>query len=125
VPAAGRKFHSEIRPQVAIKFLQRFDEKEVQGEPNRSTPVGVSAEEARLRLSWLVIHPVLISANVQDVRIVPVVLRQRANAVRREKLLSSSMYRSAWRNLSASTMERSLSSLFPGILHGTVFMLPK
>src|SRR5262250_360051 len=56
LPAAGRKFHAEILTEVAIKLLQRFDEKEVQRKPDGAAPVGVPAEKVRLRFGRLVVH---------------------------------------------------------------------
>src|SRR5690242_4167822 len=81
LPAAARELHLELWSQVVMKLLQRFDEKEVQGEPNRAAPIGVSAEQAGLRFGRLIIHAVFVSIDVKNVRIFSMESRQGADAI--------------------------------------------
>src|ERR1700758_3486237 len=53
---AGGAFDLEVVAVVVVKLLQRLDDQEVHGKPDRSAPVGIAAEEARVGLGRLVAH---------------------------------------------------------------------
>ncbi len=59
----------------------------VHGHPDRSSPVGVPAEHAGVRLRRQVVHPVFLALDAEDVRVLLVELGQRANAVGTEELV--------------------------------------
>ena len=68
-------------------LLQRLDEQEVQREPHRPAPVGIAAEEPAVRLARRVGDAMHLALEIQLKGIVGVVPRERADAVRREKLV--------------------------------------
>src|SRR5262245_13395862 len=55
---ARRAFDFEVVAVVVVKLLQRFDDQVIDGEPNRSAPVGIPAEGTRARFGGLVVHGV-------------------------------------------------------------------
>ena len=83
----GGELDFEIVAQVVMKLLQRLDQQIIHREPDRPTPVGIAAEQSGGRLAGLVVDAMLHAVDRQLVRIVAMELRQRANAVGREKLV--------------------------------------
>src|SRR6266545_3268925 len=77
----------EIVAEETVELLERLDQEKVDREPHRSAPVRVAAEEARRRLRGLVVHAVVRAVHPEDVGVVLVVARQRADTVGREELL--------------------------------------
>ena len=67
--------------------LQRLDQQVVDRKPDRAAPVGVAAEEAGGGLAGLVVHPMLLAVETEDVRPVLVDAGQGADAVGREELV--------------------------------------
>src|SRR5262245_14169663 len=87
LPGASRMLD---RHGVAVELRiggQRLNEQKVHRKPDRSAPVGVAAEHAVLRLSRHVLDGVGLIAHVKGVGIVEPRARDRADAMRREKLL--------------------------------------
>ena len=84
---AGRTLDLQAVAVEVVIPLQGLDEQIVHREPDRAAPVGVAAEEVRVRFAGNVLHPELLTAAAEDVGIVPVVLRQRADAVGGEELV--------------------------------------
>src|SRR6266511_514211 len=76
----------EIVAEETVELLERLDQEKVDREPHRSAPVRVAAEEARRRLRGLVVHAVVRAVHPEDVGVVLVVARQRADTVGREEL---------------------------------------
>src|SRR5437762_13904904 len=83
---SSRELDLEVVAEVVVKFLQRLDEQVVRREPDRSSPIGIAAKQPCRRFARLIVHAVLITVHMQGIRIVAEELRQRTNAVRREKL---------------------------------------
>src|SRR5215472_5411260 len=48
---SGGALDSEFGPVIMVEFLQRFDQQEVGGEPDRTAPVGVASEQIGRRFS--------------------------------------------------------------------------
>jgi hypothetical protein len=67
--------------------LQRLDQQVVDRKPDRPAPVGVAAEEAGGGLARLVVHPMFLAIEPEDVRPVAVGAGKGADAVRREELI--------------------------------------
>src|SRR6266542_1161693 len=53
---AGRAFDREIVAVELVVFLERLDQQEIDGEPDRPPPVGIPAEGPGARLARLVIY---------------------------------------------------------------------
>src|SRR5215475_643307 len=53
---SGRAFDFEVITVVVMKFLQGFDDQEVQREPNGPSPIRIAPEKARRRFRLLVIN---------------------------------------------------------------------
>ena len=68
-----------------MELLERFDEEEVDGKPNRAAPVGIPAEQACLSLARLIIHPVRCRADLEFVGVLAMELAERADAERAQK----------------------------------------
>src|SRR5579863_534676 len=83
---AGGKFDGEFVAQIIMESLQRFDQQIVDGEPDRSAPVGIASEQAGLRFGGFVSDAICLSVNLKLVRMVLVKFRDRADAVRGKKL---------------------------------------
>ena len=56
VTRAGRTFDLEIVAVVMMKLLERFDQEIIDRHPDRAAPVGVAAEDVRLRFARFVTH---------------------------------------------------------------------
>src|SRR5690348_16901349 len=80
-------FHPVLIAEKEMKLLKRFDEQIVDGEPDRSAPIRIPAELRSARFRRLVVDSVLMAHDVQDVRMIPVIAGQGANAVRRKELI--------------------------------------
>src|SRR5262249_54429796 len=80
----GRAFDLEVVAvaivrEVLVIFLQRFDDQEVDREPNRTAPIRVAAEQPGLRLRRLAIYTVLHPLAVGTGRVVPMESRNPAD----------------------------------------------
>src|SRR5262249_6910695 len=86
-PARSRR---ALDPQVVavevVITLERLGEEVVGWDPDRAAPVGVTAEERRVRLGRRVVHLVLVSVEAEDERMLAMYSRERADAVRGEEL---------------------------------------
>src|ERR671925_1782990 len=85
VARARRELDLQLAAVEMIEALQRLDDEEVHWKPDRSPPVGVPSEQPARRFRRLVVDTVRVPLDVQDVRMLGVVTRQRANAVGREE----------------------------------------
>src|SRR6516165_10607981 len=85
-PRAGRAFDFEFVAVVVMELLQRFDEQVIDGEPDRSAPVGIAAEKVGVRLAGLISDGMGHAANPEYVRVVLMDLRNRADAKVGKKL---------------------------------------
>src|SRR5207248_11567334 len=79
---AGWKLHLKGVPGEVVKLLQGFNQQKIDRKPDRPAPVGISAEQAGCRFRRLVIDALLIAVDRQTVRVLVVIARQRAHAVR-------------------------------------------
>ena len=70
-----------------MKALERLDEQIIDREPDRPAPVRVAAEDVGLRLPRLVANCVLLAVDDQCEGVIQMHARERAHAVRREKLV--------------------------------------
>src|SRR5262249_14867195 len=84
---SGRILDREAVAIEVVVALERLHQEEVEREPDRAAPVGVAAEQAGPRLRGCVLHAMFGAADAEDVGVLLVVARHRANAVRREELL--------------------------------------
>ena len=82
----GKRHLQRVAVEV-VKLLERLDQEIVHGEPDRPAPVRVAAEETARRLGGLVVDAVIDAVRCEHVRMVPVIARQRAHAVRRQELV--------------------------------------
>ena len=85
-PAAGGKLHLDCVAMVMLKLLQGLNQQIVHGKPDRPPPIRIAAKHPTARFGRLIVHPVYVTVNRQLVRMFLVILRKRANAIRREKL---------------------------------------
>jgi hypothetical protein len=81
-PGAGRKLDLEVVAEEEVIALQRLDEQEVHRKPDRAAPVRVATEELAARLARLVVDAVHRSVDLQQIGVLEVVARQRADAER-------------------------------------------
>src|ERR1700756_4656387 len=81
----GRQLNREAVPVKVMKFLERFDQQEIDGKPYWSAPVGVSPEQRSAGLGGVIVHAMLCSVYMQDVGIAFVESRDRSNTMWREK----------------------------------------
>src|SRR4029453_19231562 len=71
---SGRALDLKAGAVEVVELLESFDQQVVDGKPDRSAPVGVSAEEARARFCGFVVHAVLVTIDHERVRMVSVEL---------------------------------------------------
>lgn len=83
----SRTLDLQIVAVIMMEFLQRFDQKVVDGKPNRPSPVRIAAEKAACRLGWFVIDAIFLAIDFEDVRRIFMKLRHGSNAVRRKKFI--------------------------------------
>ena len=69
-----------------METAQRLDQQKIHREPYRPAPVGVAAEKPCGRFRRLIVNLMVYSGNIQHVRMLFVIARERANAMRRQKL---------------------------------------
>src|SRR5438105_206246 len=70
-----------------MEALQRFDQQVVKRKPYRTAPVRIASKQLGVRFGRLVIDPMLLPVHIQDERMIPVITRQRADAIWREELV--------------------------------------
>ena len=83
---SDRAFDLELVAVEVVVALQRLEQEVVDREPHRPAPVGVPAEETAVPFRRDVVHAMGHALHVDLVRVVVVHSRDRADAVRREKL---------------------------------------
>ena len=66
---------------------QGADQDELHWHPDRSAPVGVTPKHPAVRIARDVADPVLLSAGIEDIGVLGVIARQRANPVGAQKLV--------------------------------------
>src|SRR6516165_3115176 len=74
-------FNFEVVSVVVMEFLERLDNQIIDGEPDWSAPIGVSAEQAGMRLCGLVRDPELPSVVAKHVRADQVIAREGSYSV--------------------------------------------
>src|SRR6266571_3275653 len=84
---AGRAFYQEIVAIELLIFLERFDQQEIDGEPDRPAPVGIPPEGPGGRLARLVIHGIVPIARIKHIGMCRVILADRANTVVAQEFL--------------------------------------
>src|SRR5436309_5234648 len=68
---SGRALDLKAGAVEVVELLEGLDQQVVDGKPDRSAPVGISAEEARARFCRFVVHAVFVAIDDQPVRMVP------------------------------------------------------
>ena len=86
-PRTGRTLYLEFIAVELIQVPQRPDDQRIDRHPHRPPPVGVAAEHAGIRFRRQVLHFVFLATDVKHKRMFQVIARERANAVRPEKLV--------------------------------------
>lgn len=81
ISRTGRTLHFKVIAVVEIVLQQGAVDQRIDWEPDRTSPVGVASEHAGVRLSWKVIHTVLLAFDVEDVRMLLVNFGERADAI--------------------------------------------
>src|SRR5215475_10554416 len=84
---SDRTLDFEVVAQVSILVDQGADEHELHRHPDRAAPVGVPSEHPAVRIARDVTDPVLLSAHVEDIGVLGVITRQRANPVGAQELV--------------------------------------
>src|SRR5262245_29585259 len=77
---AGRKLELKTLASEIVELLQGLDEQIIQRKPDRPAPVGISAEQPGGRFSRLVVHRILVAIDLQPVRLMQVITRERADS---------------------------------------------
>src|SRR5271165_6002547 len=72
----GRTLDLEIGAVIAVKAAQRLDQQEIDRHPDWTAPVRVAAEQARSRLARHVGDAMLLSAVLEEDRVLAMVFRQ-------------------------------------------------
>src|SRR5580765_6012022 len=72
---------------ILMETAQRLDQKKVYWEPDGTAPVGIAAEEAGGGFRRLIVNLVIDAGHIQHVRLLFMMTRERANAMRREELI--------------------------------------
>ena len=86
-PRSGRAFDLEAVSIEMVVAFEGLEDEEVYREPDRPTPVRVAAEEASSGFAGLIVDAVLDSTSVENIWIILVKLRNRAQPVRREEFI--------------------------------------
>src|SRR5439155_934996 len=71
---SGRALDLKARAVEVVELLKGLDQQIVDGKPDRSAPVGVSAEETRARFCRLVVHAVFIAIDDEPIGMITVEL---------------------------------------------------
>src|SRR5437667_10664528 len=74
LPGASRTLDQEIVAIVMVILLQGLNQQEVEREPDRTAPVGISTEEATARFGWLVTHNVVLAVCRIDIGVIGMIL---------------------------------------------------
>src|SRR5262245_42689833 len=85
--ATGSRGTFELEP-VAVEFVElvkTFDDQVVDRHPDRTAPIGVSAEESAVRLGRNVSDFGMITVDLEDIGLVEMASRQGPNAVIRQE----------------------------------------
>src|SRR6185437_2340811 len=86
LPARSRRqFDRQIFAEEIMKMPERLDREEIQGKPDRASPVGVAAEETGARLARLIVEAGAPAVEIQDQGMVLVIARQRSQAEGRQE----------------------------------------
>ena len=76
-----------IVAQKEVKLLQRLDKQVIDRQPNRSTPIGIAAEQSRTRFRRFVVDSIFRAVDRHFIRMIRMITGQSANAEWRQKLL--------------------------------------
>src|SRR5262245_41351249 len=78
--AAGGAFYFERIAVIAVVRQQRADDECVERHPDGAAPVAVAAEHASVGFGRQIVDSVLLITDVEDIRTLFVIARQRTNA---------------------------------------------
>src|SRR6266571_3856553 len=84
---AGRVFYQEIVAIELLVFLERFDQQEIDGEPDRPAPVGIPSKGSGGRFTRLVIHRKVPILCIEVIGMRFVILADRANTIVAQEFL--------------------------------------
>src|SRR5215510_10405263 len=84
---AGRAFDSELVAIKGIEVQEPADDENIDRHPHRPAPVRVPAEHPRVGLGRQVGHVMRLAGDVEDERVIPMVARERADAMGAQKLV--------------------------------------
>jgi hypothetical protein len=76
-----RTFNQKRVAEKMVEFLQRFDEKEIDGKPDRSPPIGIPSKKARGRFCGFIVHTVLHSVDMKHIGMVLMIFGKSSNPV--------------------------------------------
>src|SRR4029450_12410655 len=86
-PPRSRRALDRERVTVEVMIaLERLDQQGVERGRDRAPPVGIAAEHAGRRLAGHVVDAVALAARIEDVRLVAMHPRHRADTVRRPEI---------------------------------------
>src|SRR5262245_16622130 len=84
---ADRTLDLEVVPKVGILVDEGTNDHELHRHPDRSAPVGVPSKHPGIRVARDITDAILESADVENIGVLGVIPRQRANPVGTEKLI--------------------------------------
>src|SRR5205814_1294344 len=87
LPGADWAFHFETFTKEKVITLERFDDEEVDREPDRAAPIRVATEKITRSLARNIIDTVFLVADTKDVRVIVMGTRDRAQSVRRKEFV--------------------------------------
>ncbi len=82
IAGTGGALDLEIVAIITVILEQRADDQRVDREPDRAAPVRVSAEHPGVRFGGQVLDFVFLVADIEHVRMIQVIARERANPIR-------------------------------------------
>src|SRR5262249_30654055 len=85
LPGTRGTFDGEIVAIVQMILKQRPNDQNVHGHPDRSPPVGIAAEHARVGLRRQVGNAIFLVPDMEDKRMLGMIPGERANAIRAEE----------------------------------------
>src|SRR4029453_14367241 len=87
LPRTSRTLYFELIAVEGVKIDQRPHDQRIHRHPHRPAPVGITAEHAGIRFSGQVLDFVLLTPDMTHKRMLQVIARERAYAMRPEKLV--------------------------------------
>src|SRR5215471_12507615 len=87
IMGAGGELDSKRVAIIQIKIQKCPYDHNVEWEPNRAAPVGVSAEHCTIRFAGHIANSVLVAMHLENVRMISVIAGQGSNPVRAEEFV--------------------------------------